>query len=113
MGSAADVEQLLFDLPELEVTETSHPSNFAEVFRIGEIDTGSWPVDVTVGRHRFRDPKRAIHLGFAPAETPGDYWSVKITAEQALHAAAMLVAAARFVESGTADRADPKGGDPS
>jgi hypothetical protein len=107
MRNAADVEQLLLDLPELEVTETSRPTDGTEILHIGSIDTTAWPVDVSVSRRRYKQQPRSIYLGFAPEEAPGDYWSVQVTPAQARHAAAQLVAAARAAEE------HPTGDDPS
>jgi len=92
-------EQLLLDLPDLDVTETSRPTDGIEVLQIGTIETGAWPVDVSVTRARYRPGTgRRIDLTFAPEETPGDWWSARISPAQARHAAAMLVAAARAAE---------------
>lgn len=98
MRSPVD-EQLLLDLPDLEVVETSRPTDGTEVLRIGTLDTTAWPVDVCITRRRYGPAAgRSINLGFAPEETPGDYWTVKLTPEQARYAAAQLVAAARAAE---------------
>jgi hypothetical protein len=97
--SPADDQQLLLDLPDLEVTETSRPTDGTEILQIGAIDTSAWPVEVSVTRRRYRDgSSRCISLTFAPAETPGDWWSVQVTPEQARHAAAQLVKAAAVAE---------------
>jgi hypothetical protein len=97
--STADDQQLLLDLPDLDVTETSRPTDGTEILQIGAIDTSAWPVEVSVTRRRYKPgSSRCISLTFAPEETPGDWWSVQGTPEQALHAAAQLVAAARAAE---------------
>jgi hypothetical protein len=97
--SPAD-EQLLLDLPELAITVVSDPNANTEILRIGigTIETGGFPVNVSITRRRHKREGRTIWLDFLPEETPGDSWGVKLTPDQARHAAAMLVAAARAAE---------------
>jgi hypothetical protein len=95
---AAEVEQLLLELPELDFTVVSDPAANTEVLRIGTIETGGFPVEVAVTRRRHKGGGRTIWLDFLPEETPGDSWGVKLTPDQARRAAAELVAAARAAE---------------
>lgn len=96
-------EQLLLELPELDVTETSRPTDGTEVLRLGPIASTGWPVNVSVTRRRYKAEERRIWLDFMPEETPGDSWSIRLTPDQARHAAAQLVAAARAAEDVPAD----------
>ena len=103
MRSPVDVEQLLLDLPELEATDImdrpGHGPHRLEVLKFGQLNTDAWPINVSVSRRLYQPGDgRRIYLDFMPEETPGDSWSVRLTPDQARHAAAILVAAARAAE---------------
>jgi len=99
-------EPALFDLPDLEVIQTSEPHSAFATFQIGGIGTGHQTTDVYLAFRRDRpgqpDQPYRIHVVLREDPTIADEWSVPVTPEQARHFAAQLVKAAAVAEEANA-----------